>query len=234
MKPYLVFIDDDQAELDSLGKIVSEEFEYLPIKWPFEEPIRISRKPDLIVLDLYFPGKDAPLNINSRALKIQKAEADKISDSFRDLYKDENIDGASLLRHTFSAIQQGYELLWMQCKELGQSADVGRSLLARIRANEEYSDIPVVFYSRKATVEEAERALQAGAFAVIPKVSSQITRVEREAVLTRLKLAISDFKRLWSQNKSGKFPIDININVTLFKQEFTAQKLEFVVAKVGG
>jgi hypothetical protein len=137
MKPYLLFIDDDQEELDALGKIVSEEFDYLPIKWPFKEPIRIPRKPNIIVLDLYFPEGNAPLVIDTKTMLIQKAEAERISNSFRDLYKDEYIDGTSLLRQTFSSIQRGYELLWAQCTALGQSAGVGRSLLSRIRANPE-------------------------------------------------------------------------------------------------
>jgi CheY-like chemotaxis protein len=233
MKPYLVFFDDDPTELKDLGTIISEEFKYMPVKWPAQEPIRVARMPDLIVLDLYFPSIGAPAAIPTELLGQQKARASKIAADFSKLY-DEPVDGTSLLRKTFACIQEGYDLLWSQCEALGQSADNGRCLLARIRSNPACAEIPVVFYSRKATVEEAVRALQAGAFAVIPKVSSPPSRHEREAVLSHLKLAMESFRNIREQTKkSRRFKFPININVTLLKQEVVLQKLEFTVAKFG-
>jgi hypothetical protein len=43
-----------------------------------------------------------------------------------------------------------------------------------------------------------------------------------------------DFEVLLSQKKKGRFPSNINLNVTMLKYEIVVQKLEFVVAKVGG
>lgn len=233
MKPYLVFIDDDPTELKDLGTIVSDEYEYLPVGWPSSEPIHLARKPDVFVLDLYFPVAGAPSTIDNEKLRQQQTQASKISRDFATLYN-EPIDGAFLLRRTFACIQEGYDLLWSQCQALGQSAENGRSLLAGIRQNPKFDDVPVLFYSRKATVEEAVRALRAGAFTIIPKVSSPPSRIEREAVLSHLKNARQDFAKIKDETRKGRgFTFPVNINVTLFKQEVVSQKIEFVVAKLG-
>jgi CheY-like chemotaxis protein len=232
MRPYLVFLDDDPQELRELGSIVSADYDYLPVEWPGGEPVRLDRMPDIIVLDLYFPSAHSSSVIPTASRERQQEKAAEISVAFAHLY-DEYQDGRELLRKTFGGIRQGYELLSQQCEALGQSAESGMALLARIRANREFDDIPIVFYSRKATVEEAVRALQAGAFTVIPKPPSPPSLEAKEAVLAKLALAREQHRKLVAAHIGGALG-SWNINITVFKQEIVAQKLEFTIAKVGG
>lgn len=234
MKPYLVFFDDDSEELRELGSIVSEEYDYCPIKWPAQEPIQLDRMPSIIVLDLYFPIADSTaVSIPPDQVENQKHLAAAVATGFGALY-DAEIDGPTQLKRTFACIQQGYDLLWRQCDALGQSPANGRDLLARLLADPEFDEIPIVFYSRKATVEEAVRALQAGAFSVIPKAPSPPDRRAREAVLAQLDLARERFAAVAPYRKSlrKRLGFPINVNITLFKQEVVAQKLEFTLGSV--
>jgi CheY-like chemotaxis protein len=226
VKPYLVFIDDDPHELADLGSIASDTYEYEPIKWPHEGPIRLSRIPDLFVLDMYFPTPGSPSAIPNADLNAQKQRASEIAAGFAALYENA-VEPRDLLRQTFACIREGYDLLWSQCEALGQTAENGRRLLAGIRADRRFAEVPIVFYSRKATVEDAVLALQAGAFAVIPKVASPPSKQAREAVLAQFEAARHRFADL---SKGGT---PANFNVTLLQEEIVAQKLEFTIAKMG-
>jgi len=230
MRPYLVFIDDDPKELTDLGSIVSDVYDYEPVTWPHKGAIHLNRVPDLFVLDMYFPKPDSPSAIGKKELDVQRLKASRIASDFAALYGD-SIVAPDLLRRTFACIQEGYDLLWSQCAALGQTAEHGRELLAGIQADQRFTDVPIVFYSRKATVEDGVRALQAGAFAVIPKAPSPPSRSARESVLAQLEAARLRFADLSKSRRKERWPI--NINITLYKQEVVAQKIEFTLAKIG-
>jgi CheY-like chemotaxis protein len=235
MRPRLVFIDDDPQELTDFENIVSEDYEYVPIQWPVEGSLEqgIGPAPAVIVLDMYFPPANcmAPVTISDRSRATQAARAKELSSRISRLY-DDIADGKRLLRETFACGQVVYELLWAQCLELQQSPSNGRALLESLRAHSLYRKVPVVFYSRKVTVQEAVRALQAGAAAVIPKVSSPPSIQERESVLHQIKMAQSLALRGW-RTRVAQW-IGLNVNITLFQQDFTQQKAEVVAMKLGG
>ena len=218
-KPRLVFIDDDPQELADLRLIVQEDYDYVPIQWPYAQSLDelIGETPALFVLDLFFPPVDetTPNGIPSTHVSEQTAAARRIGEDFSHLY-DAQLNGKDLLRKTFSNILKAYDLLWAQCADLNQSADNGRALLAQIKSDRRYKQVPVVIYSRKVTVPEAVRALQAGAVSVIQKVESPPSREQKELVLSQLKVAQALPTAGW---KSRLLPLlGINVNVTLFKR----------------
>jgi CheY-like chemotaxis protein len=228
----LVFIDDDQQELDDLRTIVEGEYEYVPIRWPVRRTLEdvIGDRPSLIVLDLYFPAGNADDTIPEASWRTQERSAQDIAHRFQRLYEQPK-DGKSLLRETFACISSAYDLLWAQCRELRQSPFNGRALLQKIQGIPEYSGVPIVFYSRKATVDEAVRALQAGATSVIRKPVSPPDREARESILGQLHRAESISRsgfRGWLARRLG-----FNMNVTLFNFETTQEKAEITGVRIG-
>jgi hypothetical protein len=53
----LFFIDDDPAELESMREIAKAQYEYVPIRWPPQQPLEqtVGEPPAIFVLDLYLP-----------------------------------------------------------------------------------------------------------------------------------------------------------------------------------
>jgi hypothetical protein len=82
-RPRLVFIDDDPQELTDLGKIVGDDYDYKPVRWPVAEPIErsIGAAPAIFVLDLYFPRATgvAPDAISEAAKAAQSGAAKKLT-----------------------------------------------------------------------------------------------------------------------------------------------------------
>ena len=219
MKSRLVFIDDDPQELEDLRSIVEADYQYSPIRWPAPQPLQdlIGEPPAIFVLDLYFPDHEAtPGCIPAAQLNEQAALSRQIAQRFLRLY-DGPPDGKRLLRDTLSSIRAAYALLWAQCRELRQSAENGRALLQRLQAHRLYRRVPVVFYSRKATVEEALRALQAGALAVIPKPDSPPQGSARESVLAQIKKAQALHRSGW-RARCARW-LGLNVNLTMIKPE---------------
>jgi CheY-like chemotaxis protein len=233
MRPRLVFIDDDPHELADFKAIVSDTYDYPPIQWPLPETLEtlVGEPPAIFVLDLYFPSPDpaeGPV-IPEPEQQRQETIARNIARKLERLYPPPR-DTKELLRNTFACIQETYDLLWDQCRALGQLPETGRSLLAQILNSTSYRRVPIVFYSRKVTVEEAVRALQAGAVAVIPKPKSPPDRNAKERVLAQLSAARS-VRRGWRARLAGL--LHLNVNLTMFSQEFVTQKADFTAIKVG-
>jgi len=219
MKPRLVFLDDDPQELEDLRSIVEADYEYSPIRWPAAQPLEdlIGKPPAILVLDLYFPDNEtAPDRIPAQQLHVQAALARQIAQRFLQLY-DGPPDGKRLLRDTFSSIRAAHDLLGSQCCALGQSAENGFALLERLKAHPYYRRAPVVFYSRKATLEQAIRALQAGALAVIPKPDSPPGPKAGRSVLAQLKKAQALHRSGWRARWVRW--LGLNVNVTMMKRE---------------
>lgn len=83
----LVFIDDDQTELDAFRQIVGAHYDYITVHWPNESAKLFSMSaPDIFVSDLYLPpptGDSVPTNEQ----RNEAAEhARKVADRFSRLY----------------------------------------------------------------------------------------------------------------------------------------------------
>jgi CheY-like chemotaxis protein len=236
MRPRLVFVDDDPQELEDFGSIVTDEYSYQPVHWPLSGSLDdiVGKPPAIFVLDMYFPpvGDGPPDSISDDSRIAQSKTAKVLADRLSHLY-DQRVEGKRLLRETFACIQGAYDLLWAQCQELKQSPENGRALLATLKSHSKYRNVPVAFYSRKMTVEEAVRALQAGATAVIPKVHHPPGRQDREAVLHQLR-AVQALPGGFFRRTVCRWLGVVNFNVTLFQQDFVQQKAEMSAVKFGG
>ena len=168
MKPRLCFIDDDAAfEIPLFLEVFGERFDVVA-GVTLEDCVpgmkeRGDWAPELFVLDLYFPAAaaderaiaalaESPLSLPRDGAGLRQAHANHLAAKAR-------------LAAVLAAWRQGPE--------------GGLALAARVR--ERYPGTPMVFYSRKATTEDALRCLaEDGVFAVIAKPSGATDR-ESEA-----------------------------------------------------
>jgi CheY-like chemotaxis protein len=89
-------------------------------------------------------------------------------------------------RELIDAQRKFYELL----RSLGQSADGGLELADHVRRR--YPDVPIVFFTRKGSLEDADRAFRAGATAVLKKPDARVPAdrsVAPEAALDQAMMA---------------------------------------------
>ena len=76
----LVFIDDDEDELELMRGLVVGAYEYVPLHWPRQKPAEdlTGSPPDIFVSDLYLPPKDDgddPIDHSKEVLEMQAAKA---------------------------------------------------------------------------------------------------------------------------------------------------------------
>ncbi len=79
----LVFIDDDEAELKSVKRLVAGAYEYVPLHWPRQKPTEefIGEPPAIFVSDLYLPPGDqgdGPIDYPEKVRKMHAARADRM------------------------------------------------------------------------------------------------------------------------------------------------------------
>jgi DNA-binding NarL/FixJ family response regulator len=185
----LVFIDDDQMELDDFREIVGGDYNYCKVHWPREEAKLFSGEaPSIFVSDLYLPSTsgDIPPTGEQRAGAARAAK--QVAERFGGLYVDPIWSDKERLRKTMGAIVEAYDLLQRQWCALGQSPNHGIALFRRVR--DRYPGVPFVFYSRKITPEDVIDVLQAGAVDAIRKGA-----LEKGDVLDRLARAQEIFHR---------------------------------------
>jgi len=164
----LVFIDDDQTELTTFQNIVVGEYEYLPVHWPRElAKLHMDRSPDLIVSDLYLPGRTGDQVPTTEQLDKIKSGTLTVADQFSTLSSDLALDAKARLQATMKAISGAYKMLELQWKALGQSPENGIALLHQLKSR--FPDVPFVFYSRKVTPEDVIHVQREGADDVIRK-----------------------------------------------------------------
>lgn len=206
----LVFIDDDEAELDAFRGIVEGHYDYTTVHWPSESAKLFSlAPPDIFVSDLCLPSSDGD-TVPTKAQKDEATgEAKKVAGRFLRLYSNASLNDKARLRETMNAIRDANALLKLQWSALGQAPDNGVDLLSEIKAR--YPDVPFVFYSRKITPEDVIRVLQAGAEDAIRK-----SAFKDEDVLSRL-AAAQDFYRSEGAHKMRAH--GFNANITLLKNE---------------
>lgn len=157
MTSKICFIDDDEHfEIPLFVKTFGEEFDLITATNFGECCRRIDERgnwtPDLFVLDLYFPSGLADTQA-VRLLVSQPSENPNDQGEIRQAYMN-YLAAKSRLEVVLAAWKQGPE--------------GGIRLAAQIHAR--YPDVPIVFYSRKATAEDVLRCMaQDGVLDVISK-----------------------------------------------------------------
>lgn len=144
----ICFVDDDeQFEIPLFQRVFGQFFDiiaaadYADLKSQIDG--REGWAPDLFVLDLYFPSGPA----SRQAVEALKAEPLSLEDDkaeIRAAYAN-HVRAAERLRSVLDAWKQG--------------PDGGLALAAQVAAD--YPTVPIVFYSRKATLEDAIRCMAA-------------------------------------------------------------------------
>ncbi|NQT03025.1 MAG: hypothetical protein HQ580_13435 [Planctomycetes bacterium] len=142
----ICFIDDDEKfEIPLFCDVFGEDFDIVAATDYDELKSQIdSRKgwtPDLFVLDLYFPSGPA----NKEAIKALRAEPLSA--------KDDNAE----IRTAYINYLKAKERLARVLDAWNQNAYGGFKLAEKVSAD--YPEVPIVFYSRKATLEEAIRCM---------------------------------------------------------------------------
>ena len=176
-RPVVCFIDDDRDELRIFQRVFGQDFQIVPATRFGEAMSRLGqlgRRPDMFVLDLYFPlGRDAT---------------------------DEERQTMRLLR---ADVEKAQRKLTEYLKSIGQDRDGGLRLMEQV--NERFGSVPVVFYTRKGTTDDALACLDAGARDVIRKPQpedfdseadpyvqlEQAALAHRNSLLTRLESTLT-------------------------------------------
>jgi DNA-binding NarL/FixJ family response regulator len=206
----LVFIDDDETELDNFHKIVGGIYDYNTVYWPNEsEKLFNSLPPHIFVSDLYLPSDTGDATLTAAQREEAARAATKMGESFSGLYSDPSVNDKARLQRTMKAIADAYDMLRLQWSALGQSPDHGVALLKKLKSR--FPDVPFVFYSRKITPEDVIRVLRAGAADAIRK-----SALEDEEVEARLAAAQEFHCRKDAQTIRA---LGLNVNVTIVPGE---------------
>ncbi len=186
MRHRVCFIDDDdEFEVPLFREVFGEELDvvaagsYAGLKSRIES--REGWSPDLFVLDLYFPsgGPDAA------AIDALRAAPPGVED-----------DRAEI-RAAYGNFLRAQRRLRRVLDAWRQGPAGGLKLAGQVAAD--FPDVPIVFYSRKATFEDVVRCLAAGnVWAVERKPTGRddaetrrLTEAERDRLLARFNAAIS-------------------------------------------
>jgi CheY-like chemotaxis protein len=185
-KAKVAFVDDDPDELRAFIQEFGSDYQVDEIPWPGSsglEDLTWLGNPDVIVSDMYLPKTKADEEIPDNELQRQQDEAQKIAEEFRELYPKYCPNTKKLLQETMKLLESARErLLDAQWRGMGQSPENGFAFLRAIRRDERYQTKPVIFYSRKITVENAADAMDEGA-RVVRKGEAARLRREIEASL---------------------------------------------------
>ena len=182
----ICFVDDDEEfEIPLFCDVFGEAFDiiaasdYAELKSQIDS--RENWKPDLFVLDLYFPS--GPANREAvEALKTEPLFVENDNAEIRTAYR-------NYLRA--KARLAGVLDAWKQ------NANGGLILAEKVVAD--YPDVPIVFYSRKATLEDVVRCMAArNVWSVERKPTGkdsadtiELTRLAQQRIIRRFKMAIS-------------------------------------------
>lgn len=159
-KNLLCFIDDSPQERELFEEVFGADQGYFQVICApsLDEAqtkiAQIERIPDLFVLDLYFPGgEDSPPSTEDLREPVAFIE-----------------DGGNLAEAylNLETARRRYQTLRIL---LGQSPAGGFKLIEQVQ--EAFPGVPIVTYTRKGTIEEAEMARRAGARRVLQKPSGE-------------------------------------------------------------
>ncbi|MCH8119593.1 MAG: hypothetical protein IIC00_07690 [Planctomycetes bacterium] len=182
----ICFIDDDgEFEIPLFCDVFGEAFDiiaasnYTELKSLIDS--REDWKPVLFVLDLYFPSGPA----NREAIEALRAEPLSV--------ENDNAEIRTAYRNYLRAKTRLAGVLdaWKQ------NANGGLILAEKVVAD--YPDVPIVFYSRKATLEDVVRCMAArNVWSVERKPTGkdsadtiELTRLAQQRIIRRFKMAIS-------------------------------------------
>lgn len=178
-RPVICFIDDDPEEVEIFKDVFKDNFLIFASSRskPVLDELKASRnRPNLFVLDLYFPkGRDSTPEERNKMILLQQ----KVIQAQKDLS-----DYLSII---------------------GQGRQGGIDLIQDVR--EQYPTLPIVFYTRKGTLEDVDECREAGSSYVIKKpqpekldttidVYDQIQKVTRE----HKNALVKQFERFASSN----------------------------------
>lgn len=182
----ICFIDDDEKfEISLFCDVFGEAFDiiaasnYVELKSLIDS--REDWKPDLFVLDLYFPSGPA----NREAIEALRAEPLSV--------ENDNAEIRTAYRNYLRAKTRlaGVIDAWKQ--------DANGGLILAEKVVADYPDVPIVFYSRKATLEDVVRCMAAkNVWSVERKPTGkdsadtiELTRLAQQRIIRRFKMAIS-------------------------------------------
>jgi DNA-binding NarL/FixJ family response regulator len=181
----LIFIDDDQTELDAFGNILKGKFTYVPVHWPQESAtLSTVLSPDIIVSDLYLPSPEGDREPTADEREEAERASQGVSKMFEQLYGDSSVNDKARLQLTMRAISRASALLKLQWSSMGQSPSNGIELMATLRRR--FPEVPFIFYSRKITPEDVVRVFDAGADDAIRKGA-----MKDDAVIRRIEAAVN-------------------------------------------
>jgi DNA-binding NtrC family response regulator len=132
----ICFIDDDEDELTRTKRVLSSHFTIGAGKNLDDALWKLSRKPHLFLLDMYYGPKTQP------------ADRVRVAEAWQLLCQEQ---------------RKFYDLL----RSLGQSPGGGLDLAEHVK--EKYPGVPIVFFTRKGSLEDANEAIKQGAAAVLKK-----------------------------------------------------------------
>ena len=177
---HICFIDDDPDEIATFERLYDGEIFSVTSILAQDAGHAIAKVdkalgrviPDLFVLDLYFPlSADSPTSLSDVAGTTQ--DLDRLNDGIQELkslLKASPAEGKQLLRLAHALVNRSRRLLDHWCKQLNQSPQGGIELIRRLSTS--FPRVPKVFYSRKATLQDAKEAIAEGALDVLSKPDS--------------------------------------------------------------
>ncbi len=202
----ICFVDDDEEfEIPLFCDVFGEAFDiiaasdYAELKSQIDS--REKWKPDLFVLDLYFPSGPA----NREAVEALRADTLFV--------ENDNAEIRTAYRNYLKAKARlaGVLVAWKQ------NANGGLILAEKIVVD--YPDVPIVFYSRKATLEDVVRCMAARNIWSVEKKPTgkdsadtiELTRLAQQRIIRRFKMAISkaDLDKLERKKEAAKVLVEM-------------------------
>jgi CheY-like chemotaxis protein len=186
MRHRVCFIDDDaEFEVPLFREVFGEAFDVVAAASYAELRSRIESRegwsPDLFVLDLYFPSGEA----DAAAVDALRADPPAVED-----------DRAEI-RAAYGNFLRARRRLRRVLDAWRQGPAGGLKLAGQVAAD--FPDVPIVFYSRKATFEDVVRCLAAGNVRTVERKPTgrndaetrRLTVAEKDRLLARFHAAIS-------------------------------------------
>jgi len=190
-RPHVVVVDDDETELATFRRLYEgDRFQVTTVcaqfprsALPAIEQALGPEVPDLFLLDLFFPvTTDQPTGFTGDTAPEARAHLGRVMTATQELealFIDDELlkhSGKELLRAGSDLVFWSQKMLGHWCDVLGQSPSGGIALMRLLR--EKFREVPIAFYSRKATVADVKLALAAGALDVLIKPHRSLENVE--------------------------------------------------------